>query len=283
MTKIWAVILPVILATSIIGCTARQTKINSFVLPGAVVGGDPARDIAPIDNILVWPLINVAVGSKAKGVEMILTDYLIDTLYLNNTFKSVYIVYEAEAKNLLARAGEELGLKKKPKDPVQDALIATKLGQLTGANAILIGRLDDYDEVKVDKNTFTGVGISFFLTDIREQSYPTLDSFTPSKALWRANSIRWAKETAFQSRQSLHETSRFLIRQLVKQLEKDLGKGSATLKKAQKKKIKELKKQASKQRKAGEYDAAVATWNSILKMDPNDPDVAKGIARIESD
>ena len=124
-------------------------------------------------------------------------------------------------------------------------------------------------------------GISFFLFDARETAYPTLDSFTPAKSIWRVNSIRSAKETAFQARSTLHETARILINQVVDRMQKDMSSGSAKMSKAQKKKIRDLKKQASRQSKAGEYAAAIATWNAILKLDPANKDAPKAIAKIE--
>jgi tetratricopeptide (TPR) repeat protein len=146
---------------------------------------------------------------------------------------------------------------------------------LTDSQAILIGRIDDYDEVKVDKTTYTAAGLSFFLYDAREQAYATLDSFTPARALWRTNAIRTSKETPFLARKSIYETVRVLMRQVVDRLEKDLVQGTAKLRKAQQKKIEQLKKQASKQRKDGEFDAALASWNAILSIDPGYPGAAE--------
>jgi len=267
MRKAWVAALAIVLVVSAAGCS-KKSKINSYVLPGGNVGGSEAKGIAPVQNIVVWPMFNVAAGSKAKGVEMILTDYLIDTLYLKDTFRSVYILNDSEAKDLLARAGEELGLKKKPKEPTQNGLVITKVGQLTGSEAILIGRIDDYDEVKVDKSTYTGVSLSFFLYDGREQSYPTLDSFTPARSLWRTNAFRSSKETPFQSRVSLYKTSRELIEQVADRLERDMSRGSIEMRKRREKKIDALAKTATKQRKDGQYAEAVATINEILKLDP---------------
>ena len=269
MSKAWVAALAIVLVVSAAGCS-KQTKINSYVLPGGNVGGSEAKGIAPVQNIVVWPMYNVASGSKSKGVEMILTDYLIDTLYLKDTFRSVYILNESESKDLLARTGEELGLKKKPKIPTQSGLVITKVGQLTGSEAILIGRIDSYDEVKVDKSTFTGVSLSFFLYDGREQSYPTLDSFTPARSLWRTNAFRSSKETPFQPRQSLYKTSRQLIEQVTDRLERDMARGSVEMRKRRQKKIDGLAKQAAKQRKDGDYDSALATINEILQLDPED-------------
>jgi tetratricopeptide (TPR) repeat protein len=283
MRKSWVTVLALVLAVSFTGCSARQTRINAYVLPGGNISGDADKGVAPIEGVVVWPFINIAVGNKAKGVELALTDYLVDTLYLKNTFKSVYILNEAEAKDLLARAGEELGLKKKPKDPSQNGLVTSKIGQLTDSQAILVGRIDDYDEVKVDKNTYTAAGLSFFLYDAREQAYATLDSFTPTRALWRTNAIRTSKETPFLARKSIYETVRVLMRQVVDRLEKDLVQGTAKLRKAQQKKIEQLKKQASKQRKDGEFDGAIASWNAILRIDAGYPGVPEAIETLEAE
>jgi tetratricopeptide (TPR) repeat protein len=282
MRKAWLTALTVAVVLSMAGCS-KQTRINSYVLPGGNVGGDSAKGIAPIQNVVVWPLINVAAGGKAKGVELVLTDYLVDTLYLKDTFKSVYILDEAEAKNLLARAGEELGLKKKPKSPTQGGLTVTKIGLLTGSEAILLGRIDDYDEVKVEKSTYTGVSLSFFLYDAREQSYPTLDSFTPARALWRTNAFRSSKETPFQARISLYATSRKLIEQVADRLERDLSRGSAAIEKRRKKKIDDLRKQARDQRGDGKYDEALATLNEILKLDPENGEAKAAIDLVNTE
>jgi len=282
MRKAWVTALAVAVFISVAGCS-KQTRINSYVLPGGNVGGDSAKGVAAVQNVVVWPLINVSAGSKAKGVELVLTDYLVDTLYLKDTFKSVYILNEAEAKDLLARAGEELGLKKKPKMPTQGGLVVTKIGQLAGSEAILMGRIDDYDEVKVDKSTYTGVSLSFFLHDAREQSYPTLDSFTPSRTLWRTNAFRASKETAFQSRDTLYATSRKLIEQVVVRLERDLSHGSAAIRKRQQKKIDGLAKQARSLRGDGKYDEALAALNDILKMDPENGEAKAAIDLVNTE
>jgi tetratricopeptide (TPR) repeat protein len=282
MRKAWITALAVVLVVSAAGCS-KKTKINSYVLPGGNVGGSEAKGIAPVQNVVVWPLYNVAAGSKAKGVEMILTDYLIDTLYLKDTFRSVYILNDSEAKDLLARAGEELGLKKKPKEPTQSALVSTKIGQLTGSEAILIGRIDDYDEVKVDKSTYTGVSLSFFLYDGREQSYPTLDSFTPSRSLWRTNAFRSSKETPFQPRVSLYKTSRQLIEQVADRLERDMARGSVEMRKRRQKKIDGLTKQAAQQRRDGEFDSALGTVNEILQLDPENASAKAAIDLINTE
>ena len=239
MRKSWFTALALVLAVSVTGCS-KQTRINSYVLPGGVLGGEAAKNIAAVENIVVWPLVNNAAGGKAKGVEVALTDYLVDTMYLDNSFKSDFIVGQDEAKDLMARTGEELGLKKKPKEPTEGALIMTKIGQLTGTEAILIGRIDVFDEPKVDKATYSMVSVSFFLYDAREQAYAALDSFTPIRTLWRTNAFRTAKETPFQGRASLYDTSRALVGKLVARLERDMATGTATMRKRQTEKIKSI-------------------------------------------
>jgi tetratricopeptide (TPR) repeat protein len=282
MRKAWVTALAIAVVFSVGGC-CKQARINSYVLPGGNVGGDSAKGIAPVENVVVWPLINVSAGSKAKGVELVLTDYLVDTLHLKDTFKSVYILRESQAKDLLARTGEELGLKKKPKEPTQGGLVITKIGQLTGSEVLLLGRIDEYDEVKVDKQTFTGVSLSFFLFDAREQSYPTLDSFTPARTLWRTNAFRSSKETAFQSRNTLYATSRKLIEQVIDRLARDLAHGSAAIEKRRKKKIDGLMKQARNQRGDAKYDEALATLNEILKMEPENGEAKAAVDLVKTE
>ena len=174
--------------SSLAGCS--KTAINAYLLDNANVGGDPASSLKPVKGVLVWPLENIAAGSKSKGIETRLSGLFADTVYLHGGFEKVVTLEEDQAKDLMARAGEELGLKKKPKAPGDGALIATKLGQLTGTEVILTGRIEDYDEDKVDKATYTVVQLSCNILDAREKAYTTLDSFSPAKRIWRTNSKR---------------------------------------------------------------------------------------------
>ena len=107
------------------------TTLNSYLLDDASVGGDQNRSLKPIKGVLVWPLENIAAGAKSKGIETRFTGLFADTVTLHSSFERVVMLEEDQAKDLMARAGEELGLKKKPKLPGDGALIATKLGQLT--------------------------------------------------------------------------------------------------------------------------------------------------------
>ncbi len=185
---------------------APEALINSYLLDDASVGGDPASSLKPVKGILVWPLENIATGSKSKGIETRLSGVLADTMTIHGGFELVVMLEEDQAKDLMARAGEELGLKKKPKAPGDGALIATKLGQLTGTEVILTGRIEDYDEDKVDKATLTVVSASFNVLDAREKAYATLDSFSPAKRIWRTNVKRVSKEGPFNSRERLDDT-----------------------------------------------------------------------------
>lgn len=283
VTRCFSLLLALLLITApMIGCS-KQSNLNSYVLPGSELGGDEDKGIPPLSKIMVWPMSNIAAGGASKGVEVPLTDFLVDTLYLNDSFEGVSILDDGQAKNLLARAGEELGLKKKPKEPHQSALVSTKLGLLTGTEAVLMTRIDEYDEIKVDKVTYTSVAISFFLYDAREQSYPTLDSFTQSRSLWRMNAIRTAKETPLQGRASLGPTARKLVIQAVDRLEKDMMQGMAVARRMKAQKIGELSGQAAEQLRAGEYDAAIATWQNVLDVDPGNADAVAAIAAIEEE
>jgi tetratricopeptide (TPR) repeat protein len=262
--------------TAVTGCVG--TKVNSYLFDDAVVGGDPSKSLKPVKNLLVWPLENIAAGAKSKGVETRFTGVLVDTFYMRGGFEKVVILEEDQAKDLMTRAGEELGLKKKPKAPSDGALIATKLGQLTGTEAVLTGRIEDYDEDKVDKATFTVVSASFNLIDAREKSYAALDSFTPVKRIWRSNVKRASKEGPFNARESLDETARAMFSDTVDRLSEEMGVGKNASGKAQEKRIVELNDAADKSLSAGDYDKAVASWNEVLKIDPENK---KAKRRIE--
>jgi len=146
-----------------------------------------------------------------------------------------------------------------------------------------MSRIDEYDEIKVDKVTYTSVSISFFLYDAREQSYPTLDSFTHTRSLWRMNAVRTAKETPLQGRAALGPTARKLVIDAVKRLEKDMTQGMAAARRMKAQKVGELSSQANGQFRAGEFDAAIATWQEVLNIDPANADAAAAIASIEEE
>ena len=133
---------------------------------------------------------------------------LADTITLHGSFERVVVLEEDQAKDLMARAGEELGLKKKPKAPGDGALIATKLGQLTGTEVILTGRhrgLRRGQGRQVDDHRGPA---SFNVLDAREKAYATLDSFAPVKRIWRTNAKRVSKEGPFNSRESIDDATR---------------------------------------------------------------------------
>jgi hypothetical protein len=280
MKKRLAVITSVMALFAFAGCGGKST-IYSYLLDEANVGGDPGKSIKPIKGVLVWPLENIAVGSKSKGVETIYSGILIDTLNLRSGFDRVVILEEDQAKDLMTRAGEELGLKKKPKAPIDGALISTKLGQLTNTEAILLSRLEVYDEDKVDKATMTVVSASFNLLDGREKAYPILDSFTPVKRIWRTNIKRISEETPLASRESIDEAGRAMLRDAVDQMTKDLGQGTEVSNKAIAKRVSELSAAAEKSLDAGEYDKSIAGWNEALKLQPDNPRLKQNLESAE--
>ena len=262
------------------GC-AGTTVINSYLLDDASVGGDPARTLKPVKGVLVWPLENIATGTKSKGVETRFSGIFADTVTLHGSFERVVVLEEDQAKDLMARAGEELGLKKKPKAPGDGALIATKLGQLTGTEVILTGRIEDYDEDKVDKATITVVQASFNVLDAREKAYATLDSFSPVKRIWRTNAKRVSKEGPFNSRESIDEAFRTMLQDVVERMSVNLGYGANVSDKALKTKAAELNDAAEKSFDAGDYDKAIAGWNEVLKIQPNNKKAKKRIEAAE--
>ncbi len=263
-----------------VGC-AGKSNINAYLLEDANVGGDPAKSVKPIKSVLIWPLENIAGGSKSKGVETRLSGILADTVTLESNFERVVILEEDQAKDLMARAGEELGLKKKPKAPLDGALIATKLGQLSGTESILIGRIEDYDEDKVDKAVLSIVSGSFNLLDAREKAYAAMDSFTPVKRVWRTHVKRASKEGPFNSRESIDDTARAMIRDTVARMTDDLGEGAGISGKALAKKVAELLAAAEKSLNAGEFDKAVASYNEVLKAQPDNRKAKRGIEETE--
>jgi tetratricopeptide (TPR) repeat protein len=274
ITAILAVLAP------LAGC-AGKSAVSAYLLDDAKVGGDAATSLKPIKSVLVWPLENIAAGGKSKGVETPYTGLLVDILNLRSGFDRVVILEEDQAKDLMARAGEELGLKKKPKSPGDGALIATKLGQLSGTEAILMGRIEIFDEDKVDKATITVVGASFNLLDAREKAYPTLDSFSPVKRVWRTNIKRVSKEGPFNSRESIDEAGRLMLQDVVDRLTADLGQGADASGKAQARRVAELVAAAEKSQSAGEYDKAIAGWNEVQKIEPENKKAKKGIEAAE--
>ncbi|HWR97302.1 MAG TPA: hypothetical protein VN317_02690 [Candidatus Methanoperedens sp.] len=265
----------------IAGCGASRSQLNAYLLDDANVGGDPGRSLKPIKNVLVWPLENIASGSKAKGIETRFTGVLVDTLILRSGFDRVVILEEDQAKDLMTRAGEELGLKKKPKAPLDGALIATKLGQLTGTECILIGRIEDYDEDKVDKATASVVSASFNLLDAREKSYATIDSFTAVKRVWRTHVKRASQESPFAARMGLDDTFRQVLKDVVDRVSLDLGQGAAASGKALAKRVTDLTAAAETSLDAGEYDKAAGSWNEVLKLQPDSRRAKAGLEEVD--
>lgn len=279
------------------GCAS--SRINSYLLPDAVVGGDPGKAIKPIKGVLVWPLENIASGSKSKGVETRFTGLLADTLQLRGEFETVVVFEDDQAKDLLARAGEELGLKKKPKAPMDGALIATKLGQLTGTEVVLVGRIEDYDEDKVDKATLTVVSASFNLIDAREKAYTTLDSFAPAKRVWRTSIKYTSQEGPFTNRESIDDAARTMMRRMVDRMTADLQEGTEESEKALAKEkekaeaqerakraavakaVDEIKGKAEAAAKTGNLEGAIAEYKKIFELDKGNKEATKSIEALE--
>jgi tetratricopeptide (TPR) repeat protein len=259
-------LVPAVLAIFLSGCGSK-TVMDAYVLKDSYLAGDAAKGVRPVRNLVVWPLTNTASGTKAKGVEFKMTDILIDKFYLEGFFDAVVIITPDRATDLLSRAGEELGLKRKPKD-VDSGIVASKVGQLAGGDAIFMGNLSDYDEDKVDKVTETIVGGTFWVVDAREKAYATLDSFTPPKLLWRTTIKQVSTETVVTNRSGMDNTARKMVDQVVGRLVDDLGGGQKSERSGQEKKIADLKSKASDLAAKEEYDKAVAVWNDILKIDP---------------
>jgi hypothetical protein len=264
-----------------LGCVSTKSQMNAYLFDDAAVGGDPGKSLKPIKTVLVWPLENIAVGSKSKGIETRFTGIFIDTLKLRSGFDGVVILEEDQAKDLMARAGEELGLKKKPKAPTDGALIVTKLGQLAGAECILLGRIEDYDEEKIDKATDTVVSASFNLLDAREKAYAAIDSFTPVKRVWRMHVKLSSLETPFAARKGLDDTFRKMLESSVDRMTADLGQGAVASEKALARRVDELAATAEKNLAAGEFDKALASWNEVLKLQPDNKKAKKGIEEVE--
>ena len=262
------------------GCSGGKTLMNAYVLKDANLGGDAARGIRPVKSIMVWPLLNNAPSAKAKGVEIKLTDIFIDQFYLRGQFDTIGIITGARAKELLARAGEELGLKRKPKE-IDGGLVATKIGELEGGDAFFIGILNDYDEEKVDKVVFTHTGGTFFLIDAREEAYPNLDSFTPVKFLWRTNVKQTSKETLITGRKDLDSTVRKMAGAIVERLVSDLSGAQGAERARLNQEISSLKGEAASHLKNEEFDKATAAWNEILRLDPGNDTATDRIEEIQ--
>ena len=47
------------------GC-AGKSVINAYLFDDANVGGAPDKSLKPIKSVLVWPLENIAAGTKVK-------------------------------------------------------------------------------------------------------------------------------------------------------------------------------------------------------------------------
>lgn len=298
MTKRLRLVTAVFVAMlSLSGCAS--TLMNSYLLPDAVVGGDPGKTIKPIKGVLVWPLENIATGGKSKGIETRFSGLLADTVQLRGEFETVVILEEDQAKDLLARAGEELGLKKKPKTPMDGALIATKLGQLSGTEVILLGRIEDYDEDKVDKATLTVVSASFNLIDAREKAYATIDSFAPAKRVWRTSVKYTSKEGPFTNRESVDDAARVTMRKVVDRMTADLEEGAKASNRALAKEkakaeaqekakrdavvkaIGEIRGRAEAAAKAGNLEGAIAEYKKILELDKGHKETLKSIEGLE--
>ncbi len=264
------------LALSVFAC-GNKTVMDAYLLKEPQLAGDPGKGVKPVKNIIIWPLNNSATGGKAKGIETKITDLFVDKFYLENIFDSVVIVTPDRASDLLTRAGEELGLKRKPKD-IDSGLVATKVGQLAGGEAIFLGTINDFDEDKTDKATESLVSGVFYLADAREKAYPALDSFTPVKYLWRTNIKQTSAETLFWPRASLDRTAREMVNSVVQNMVDDFSGSQQDERGAIERKLRDMKRTAEENTNKGEFDKSIAGWNEILKLDPGN---AEAKARIE--
>ena len=81
MGKKIVLVAALMLALSPLAGCARNSVINAYLLDDASVGGDPASSLKPVKGVLVWPLENIAAGSKSKGIETRLSGLFADTVY----------------------------------------------------------------------------------------------------------------------------------------------------------------------------------------------------------
>ncbi len=269
-------------AAMVVGCSYKAV-LDSYVLNDAYLAGDNIKGIKPIRSIVVWPITVSASGSKAKGIESKVNDIIIDKFNLKSVvmkddfglnregdFQQIIIVSSDRASELLTRAAEELGLKRKPKE-IDGGLIASKVGQLSGGEAIFMGNVTDYDEDKADKYIESLVTGSFYLIDAREKSYTVLDSFTPLKYLWRATTKMAVTETLANPRWTLDATMRKLIKAVVSRVIREVVNNQEVEGAANRGKVAAQVDKAESLADKGEYDKSLAAWTEVQKMDPAYP------------
>ncbi len=266
-----------VLFTCLFVACGNKTVMDAYVLKDGSIAGDASKGIKPVRNLIVWPIANTASGNKSKGVESKLYDVFVDKFYLQGVFDSVVIISPDRAADLLTRAGEELGLKRKPKD-LDSGLVATKVGQLVGGEGIFFGTITDYDEDKTDKLTETLVSGTFMVIDAREKAYATLDSFTAMKYLWRTTVKQVSSETIIAGRDSLDNVGRKLVDEVVTSLVSNFSSTAQDERKALDRRISDLRSKAEDLLDKEEFDKSIATYNDILKLDPANADAK---ARIE--
>lgn len=258
------------------GCGSKSV-MDAYVLKDGYLAGDSTKGIKPIRNIIIWPIVNNSSGAKAKGIETKMTDLFVDKFYLEGDFDSVIIIDPDRAKELLVRAQEELGLKRRPND-VNTGLMAAKVGELVGGEALFYGIITDYDEEKMDKMTDSIAGGNFYLIDARENAYPELDSFTPVKYIWRNNIKQISSDTIVAGRMSIDANGRKMVDIVTTRLISDITAGQKEEMKEVDRKVNALKQKANENIRNEEFDKAIAVWNEILKIDPGNKE---GKARID--
>lgn len=271
-------------AALVVGCSYKAV-LDSYVLNDAYLAGDNLKGVKPVKSIIIWPVTVSASGSKAKGIESKVNDVIIDKFNLKSVvmkddfglnregdFQQIIIVSSDRASELLTRAAEELGLKRKPKD-VDGGLIASKVGQLAGGEAIFMGNVTDYDEDKVDKYIESLVTGSFYLIDAREKSYTVLDSFTPVKYLWRATTKIAVTETLANPRWTLDATMRKLVKSVVGRVIREVVNNQEEEGSANRAKVSAQVDKAESLADKGEYDKSLAAWTEVQKMDPAYPNL----------
>ena len=125
------------------------------------------------------------------------------------------------------------------------------------------------------------VSASFNVLDAREKAYATLDSFAPVKRIWRTNVKRVSKEGPFNSRESIDDAARAMLQDVVERMTVNLGYGANVSDKALKEKVAELNAAAEKSFDAGDFDKAIAGWNEVLKIQPENKKAKKRIEAAE--
>jgi hypothetical protein len=175
-----------ILVLLLTGCVSGRTISDSYSQSDGMLSGDTSKEIPPVKNIVIWPLENTDVDAESKFIRDRITKLFAYKFYMIGEFAAVVTVSDKRSRDLLTRAGEELGLKRKPRG-LHSGMVVAKVGQLTGGDAFFAGVANIYEEDSGDK-TFTTMAEGLFtLIDARANAYDDIDSCTPRKLLWQAN------------------------------------------------------------------------------------------------